>query len=392
MEHLDLSLATTALHGDRHLAEGDGIAPPIMQSVTHAAADAEAFAHKATAPLYDQFYARHGNRTASRIAEVIAQLEGAEQGMMFASGMAAISTAILAHVRAGDHVVAQTNHYIGTTHLMGKLLPRFGVEVTQVDQREPKAFAQAARPNTKVIMTETPVNPTMHVTDLRAVVDVAKTVGATTVCDNTFATPFNQQPLAFGVDIVCHSATKYIGGHHDLLAGCVVGSKAAIERVWDTSMTLGGQAAPLNAWLALRGVRTLSLRMAQHNRNALAVAKHLESHPKVTAVHYPGLVSHPQHGLARDQMTGFGGLLTFVLKDGYQAGVRFLQATRLVQNAGSLGGVDSLAIQPAAMWGGRLSTDVIASQGIEPGMLRLACGIEATEDLLKDVGRGLDAA
>ncbi len=386
------SLTTTALHADRSLETASGIAPPIMQSVTHRADGAEDFARRATDPLYDEFYARHGNPTSSRIAKVVADLEGAEAGIMFASGMAAISTAVLAHVRAGDHVVAQVSHYISTTHLMTKFLPRFGVEVTQVDQRSVDAFAAALRPNTRVVMTETPVNPTMQLTDLAGVAQLTEGRDVVTICDNTFASPFNQRPIELGVDVVCHSATKYIGGHHDLLAGCVVGARATVERVWDTSMTLGNQPAPFNAWLALRGVRTLSLRIGQHNANATAVANYLATHPKVEEVHYPGLATHPQHDLARRQMTGFGGLLTFVLKGGYEAGVRFLRGTELIQNAGSLGGVDSLAIQPAAMWGGRLPPEVIAEQGLAPGMIRLATGLEQTDELLADVDRGLAAA
>ena len=383
------SLTTTALHADRSLEAASGIAPPIMQSVTYRADDAEDFARRATDPLYDEFYARHGNPTSSRIAKVVADLERAEAGIMFASGMAAISTVVLAHVKAGDHVVAQSNHYISTTHLMTKFLPRFGVEVTQVDQRSVDAFAAALRPSTRVIMTESPVNPTMQLTDLAGVAQLAKGRNVVTICDNTFASPFNQRPIELGIDVVCHSATKYIGGHHDLLAGCVVGTRALVERVWDTSMTLGNQPAPFNAWLALRGVRTLSLRIGQHNANAMAVAHYLSTHPKVADVHYPGLASHPQHDLARRQMAGFGGVLSFVLKGGYEAGVRFLRATELIQNAGSLGGVDSLAIQPAAMWGGRLPPEVVAEQGLAPGMVRLATGLEQTDELLADIDRGL---
>ena len=363
-----------------------------MMSVTHVADGPDDFVRRAMDPLHDGFYTRHGNATSSRIAKVVADLEGGDAAMMFSSGMAGISTTVLAHLQAGDHVVAQVNHYISTTSLMTKLLPRFGVEVTRVPQDDTAAFAAALRDNTKLIMTETPVNPTMTLTDLRAVVALAKPRGIVTLCDNTFATPINQRPLELGIDLVCHSATKYIGGHHDLLSGVVVGSKAALEKVWDTAMILGPQPAPITAWLALRGVRTLSLRIERHNANAMAVARFLEDHPKVEVVHYPGLETHPQHGLARDQMTGFGGLLSFVLKGGYEAGLRFLARTELVQNAASLGGVDSLAIQPAVMFGGRLSPALIEEQGLSPGLVRLATGIEDTRDLLADIESALEAA
>ena len=363
-----------------------------MQSVTHFADGPEDFARRATDPLFDEFYARHGNPTSSRIAKVVAELEGGESAMMFSSGMAAISTSVLAHVKAGDHVVAQVNHYISTTHLMTKFLPRFGVEVTRVPQEDPAAFAAAIRDNTRLIMTETPSNPTMQLTDLAAVAAAARERRVTTICDNTFATPFNQRPIGLGIDIVCHSATKYIGGHHDLLGGAVIGRRESVEQVWEAAMTLGPQPAPFSAWLALRGIRTLALRIRQHNQNALAVARHLSYDPKVEQVFYPGLESHPQHALAREQMDGFGGVLSFVLKGGYEAGARFLAATELIQNAGSLGGVDSLGIQPAAMWGGRLPPALIAEQGLAPGMIRIAAGIEDTDDLLNDVKRGLSAA
>lgn len=388
---LSLTPASIALHVDRDLENHHGIAPPITQSVTYFSDDNADFAFRAKEPLHDTFYARHGNPTSSRIAKIIAHLEGGETAMMFASGMGAITTAVLAHLSAGDHVVAQTNHYIGTTNLMRQVLPRFGVAVTQVDQRSLEAFEQAIRPNTKLIMVETPVNPTMQLTDLASIANLATERGITSMCDNTVATPLNQKPLDLGIDVVAHSVTKYIGGHHDLLAGCIVGSKDTLDRVWDMSMTVGALSAPMNSWLALRGIRTLAMRVRQHNENALAVAQMLAGHPAIEVVHYPGLQSHPQHELAQRQMSGYGGLLSFVLKGGYDAGVKFLKATQLVQNAGSLGGVDTLAIQPAAMWGGRLPDEVIKEQGVRPGMIRFATGIEDTSDLVSDVERALEA-
>lgn len=385
----EYAAATRALHVDREMETNCGVAPAIAQSVTYFADDAADFAVKAEEPLNDQFYARHGNVTSSRIAKVVADLEGAEAGMMFGSGMGAITTAVMSQVAAGDHIVAQRNHYIGTTNLLTQVLPKFGIEVTQVDQTDTAAFAEAVGPKTKLIIIESPVNPTMQLTDLAAVAEVANAAGVQTLCDNTFATPLNQRPLELGIDMVAHSATKYIGGHHDLLAGCIAGRRKTLERVWDMSMTLGAISAPMNSWLALRGVRSLSLRMAQHNRNAEALARFLSSHPAVERAHYPWLETHPQYELAKRQMTSGGGLLSFVLKGGYDAGVRFLEEVELIQNAGSLGGVDSIAIQPATMWGGRLPPDVVAEQGVSPGMIRLATGIEDTDDLIADVDRAL---
>jgi methionine-gamma-lyase len=370
---------------------GSGVGPAIHQSVTHFTTSAEEFSIKAEEPLNDQFYARHGNPTSSRIAGIIANLEGAECGMMTASGMGALTTAVLASVGQGDHVVAQRNHYIGTTNLLTQLLPKFGVAVTQVDQRDADAFRDAITPATKLIMVETPVNPTMQLTDLSAVASTAKKHGLLTICDNTVATPLGQNPIALGIDVVVHSATKYIGGHHDLLAGVIVGPKAFLERAWDTSMTLGAVAAPFNSWLALRGIRTLGLRMDQHSRNGLSIASFLRQHPKIAVVHYPGLNTHAQFELAQQQMKQFGGLLSFEVRGGYEAGAKFISALRLPFNAGSLGGVDSLVIQPAAMWGGRLPDHVLGEQGIAPGLIRMAAGVEETEDLLKDLDQALGA-
>lgn len=389
LNHQELNLQTKALHADRDLESDRGIAPPIAQSVTYFADDEKDFAEKATDPMFDHFYARHGNPTSSRVARVIASLEGAEAGMMFSAGMGAITSTVMAFVKQGDHVVAQNCHYIGTTNLITQMLPDYGVEVTQVDQRNPEQFEQAIQSNTKILLTETPVNPTMHITDLAEVAKIAKERDVVTMCDNTFATPINQRPIELGIDLVCHSVTKYIGGHHDLLAGCVVGSNENLQKIWNASMVLGAIGAPFNSWLALRGIRTLALRIRQHNENALALANFLSQHDAVDTVLFPGLADHEQYDLACKQMDGFGGLFSFVLKDGYKAGVEFIRRLSLAQNAGSLGGIDTLAIQPAAMWGGRLNDEVLLKQGVAPGMIRVATGIEAAEDLLEDFEQAL---
>lgn len=386
------SPATRALHLDRVLEPGTSVAPAIMQGVTYYSHDGDDFAINATEPLNDKFYGRHGNQTSSRAAMIVADLEGKEVGMMFSSGMAAITTTLMSLLRKGDHVVAQKSHYIGTTGLTNDTFPRYGIDVTLVEQTDAKAFADAIRPNTKVIMLETPVNPTMKITDLKAVCDAARELGITTVCDNTFATPINQRPGDFGVDIIVHSATKYMGGHHDLLGGVAVGSKVLMGKVWDMSMTLGGVAAPMNAWLVLRGLRTLKMRVEQHNRNGLAIAQFLETHEKIGKVFYPGLESHPQHELATKQMSGFGGLLTFELKGGFEAGQRFIKALKIPLYAASLGGVDSLVIQPAALWLGRLSPELVEKQGVNPGLIRFSAGIEDTADLLSDIAQALEYA
>ena len=229
----------------------------------------------------------------------------------------------------------------------------------------------------------------MHLTDLRAIAEIATARGILTFCDNTFATPINQRPLELGIDIVMHSATKYIGGHHDLMAGSITASREIMERIWDLNMTLGAVAAPFNSWLALRGIRTLELRVAQHNANALAIAEFLEGHPAVERVHYSGLKSHPQHDLAKRQMSGTGGLLTFDLKGGYAAGRSFIERQRLATFASSLGGVSSTVVQPATLSVGGFQRTWFRD-GDHARHIRFATGIENTVDLIKDLEQAID--
>ena len=389
IEDKPLGQATMSLHSDRSLENGMAVAPAIHQSVNHLTEDGVAFAHKATEPLNDQFYCRHGNPTSSRIAKIIADLEGSQAAMMFASGMSAITTTILTFVENGDHIIAQENLYSATASFLSRFLPKYGVDVTFVDQRSIESFERAITPKTKIIYVETPSNPLLSITDIRRVSELAIANNVITICDNTLATPINQKPIGLGVDLVVHSATKYIGGHHDLLAGCVTGPANYLRTIWDVSMDLGPIAAPFNSWLALRGVRTLKLRVLQHNSSALLIAQQLEEHPKVGTVYYPGLTSHPQHDLARKQMRSFGGILTFDMLGGYEAAGTFIQNTQLCMNAPSLGGVDTLVSQPAVMFSARLNKKEIQAQDIRPGMIRMSVGIEDVADLQHDIDRAL---
>ena len=381
------SLTTQLLNADRHLGTDTNVAPLIHQSVNYQARDGAHLSEMA-AVMGDRYYARRGNPTSSQLAKVIADVEGAEDGLITASGMGALTVAMLAMLRAGDHVIGQVNHYIGISENLDHLLPSLGVETTRVDQRKSEEFLQAIRPNTKLIVLETPVNPLMHVTDLKAVCAIAKAHGIPTLCDSTFATPVNQRPISCGVDLVMHSATKYIGGHHDLLLGALVGRRSLIEKVWNLNLTVGAIAAPFNSWLALRGIRTLELRMRQHNANAQALAECLHEHPGVKQVFYPGLKDHPQHALAASQMTGFGGLLTFDLGS-REAAEKFIKRLRLPFLASSLGGVASTLIRPASLFGEQLSPEALEKQGITPGLIRFATGIENTADLVADVAQAL---
>lgn len=386
---MDLDFRSLVIHGDASEDEDSSVAPAIYPTSTHRARNAREFAEMANQPRHPRYYTRYGNPTHARCERLLARLENAQVALLFASGMGAICAAVLSHVGSGDHVLAQGAHYMGTTKLLSDLLPRFGVDVTLVDQTDTAAFERALRPRTKLVMLETPSNPTLALTDLAAVAQFAKAAGATTLTDNTFATPINQRPRELGIDIVVHSATKYLGGHSDLVAGVVAGDAATVERVWETAIVLGATASPFDAWLLLRGLRTLPLRVERHGATALEIARFLEAHPAVARVHYPGLESHPQHALAIRQMKGFGGVLSFDLKAGYAAAQRLVSSLRLASNAVSLGGVETLAVHAASVWEGSLTPEQIRSAGVAPGLVRLAVGLESPADLIADLQRAL---
>ncbi|MDQ3010049.1 MAG: PLP-dependent transferase, partial [Acidobacteriota bacterium] len=244
-------------------------------------------------------------------------------------------------------------------------------------------------PNTKLIYVETPVNPLMQITDLRFVAELAKQHKILTICDNTFATPINQRPLELGIDAVVHSATKYIGGHHDVTAGAMAGRQDFIERVWKFALVAGAALSPFDAWLLLRGLRTLGLRIDRHNQNALALAKFFETHPKATRVYYPGLESHPQHDLAKSQMSGFTGMLSVELRGGYSAADKLISSLKLATRAASLGGFETLIVHPASMWSLQLSPELRAATGINEGLVRISVGLEDQVDLLHDFEQAL---
>ena len=310
---------TRAVHAGKSENRTRAVTPPIWQTTTFSADSSEHFAEIASAVRPAEFYTRYGNPTHKEVEATLVALEGGEAALLTSSGMGAIFTALMSNLRAGDHVVAQTNHYAGAMTLFEDLPRHFGVEVTLVDQTRTEEFAGAMRPNTRVVYAESPTNPLMQVTDLRAVAELARARGATTIVDNTFATPVNQRPLEFGFDAVIHSATKYLGGHSDVTAGAVISSREFIERAWHFSLLAGSILSPFDGWLLLRGLRTLGLRVERHNSNALALARFLETRPEVARVYYPGLESHPQHALARAQMTGSTGMLSAELRGGFEA-------------------------------------------------------------------------
>ncbi|MGC4790942.1 trans-sulfuration enzyme family protein [Micromonospora sp. DT178] len=382
---------TIAVHGDDGLSPGGAVSPPIVQSATFSAESDEQFAAVATETRGHAFYTRYGNPNHAQVAAVVAQLEGVEAGMVTASGMGAISTIALALLSAGDHVIVQRSTYGGTTSLVTGLLARFGVAFTQVDQTDTDAFVRALRPQTRLVLVETPSNPLLELTDLAAVVELAHANDALVAVDNTFATPVNQRPAEFGADLVWHSGTKYLGGHSDVSAGVIVGSADLVDRVWQTAVVTGSTLGPIDAWLLLRGIRTLSLRVDRHNANALALARAVEGHPAVRRVRYPGLPTHPQHELAGRQMTGFGGVLGVELRDG-RAAAGLLDGLRLAKRAASLGSVSTLVVHPRSMWAGIVDAEQLAATGIGEGLVRVSTGIEDTEDLVADFLAALDAA
>ncbi|WP_223581459.1 trans-sulfuration enzyme family protein [Sphingobacterium sp. GVS05A] len=386
---------TILVHEGQHFNSTAAVTAPIFQTSTYIAdSDPAEYIRAATEPKHPYFYHRHGNPTNSQVAAVIAKLEKTEDALVFATGMAAISTAILAIVKSGDHIVTQLAHYSGTAIFFKEFLTDYGITVTAVDQTDTAAFADAIQVNTKLIYIETPSNPNLNITDLKAVGELAKQHNILSMVDNTFASPINQTPRDFGIDIVVHSATKYLGGHSDLTAGIVCGSQDYIAKVWKRSVALGASLAPLDSWLLLRGLKTLSLRVKQINSNALELASFLDRHPKIKNVSYPGLSSHPQHKLAARQMHGFSGMICIEVEgtdeeQAFKNGQALINNLEIFINAASLGGVESLIVHPASMWGGHHTQAQKKASGITLGMLRISVGIENVADLIEDLEQAL---
>lgn len=383
-------MQTRMIHSARAANDTTAVSPPIFQTSTFVLRTPEEGADLAEQVAPAQYYTRYGSPNTKLVEALLTELEGSAAALAVGSGMAAITTAILANVRAGDHVIAQHTHYTATMSLLAQTLPRYGITVTQVDQRDTAAFAQAVRPNTRIVYTESPTNPTMDLTDLRATAEIAHAAGALAITDNTFASSHNQRPLDLGYDLVVHSATKYLNGHADVTAGVILGSRQLIDTAWEYLRVHGPVLHPFEAWLLQRGLQTYGLRMAVHNHNALQVAHFLEQHPAVERVYYPGLPSHPQHELASQQMVGgFGGMLAFEMKGSYDAAYKVIRRTKLCLLAASLGGIQTLIIHPASLIYSHQSDEERRAAGISPGLIRLSVGIENVEDILADLGQAL---
>jgi cystathionine beta-lyase/cystathionine gamma-synthase len=367
------------------------IAPPIYQSSTFWSPDADEFFDMATAPRHASFYTRYGNPTVRLFEDAVAQLEGARAALAFASGMAAITGAIMTFAGQGGHVLAQNALYAGVNGFLRNIAPRFGIAADFFVQTDFDDFAAKLRPETTLILLESPANPLLGLTDIAAIAAHAKANGgAVVLVDNTIATPINQRPLSLGADIVMHSATKALGGHADLIGGVLAGSEAHIEAVWEVAHLLGATLDPFAAWLALRGLRTLPMRVERHNRTALAVAQRLDRNPRIVAVHYPGLASHPQHNLAAGQLSpGAGGLLSFEVAGGLAAAETVLDNLHVAHRSASFGSFSSLVVHPAAMWAGTMTEAQMRDVALPPGLIRLGVGFEDPDVIAGDVEQAL---
>ncbi|WP_270346365.1 cystathionine gamma-synthase [Enterococcus thailandicus] len=334
-------------------------------------------------------YSRSGNPTRFALEELIADLEGGIQGFAFSSGLAGIHT-VLSLFEPGDHILLGDDVYGGTFRLVDKVFSKIGLEYTIIDTSDLKQIEQAIQPNTKALYLETPSNPLLKITDLKTSLAIAKKHNLLTIVDNTFATPYFQQPLALGADIIVHSGTKYLGGHSDVVAGVVTTNKADLaERIGFLQNAMGAVLGPQDSWLIQRGIKTLSVRMEAHQKNALAVATFLENHPAVETVYYPGLTSHPNYQIAKTQMSGFSGMVSFDLKEDAKA-VPFVESLKLFILAESLGGVESLVEVPSIMTHASIPKDKREKAGIKNGLIRLSVGIEHIDDLLADLTQALD--
>ncbi|MDX6428207.1 MAG: hypothetical protein QOE54_573 [Streptosporangiaceae bacterium] len=366
---------------------------PIYQGHLFAFDDADSMAAAFDGPEGAYFYSRLGNPTVRALEDAVADLEGGVGAIATGSGMGAITAVLLTLLKTGDHLIAQRCLYGGTYAAVRDLAERWGVEVTFVSGDDPEEVRAALRPNTRVLYLETIANPTTQVADLPALLAIAREAGVTGVVDNTFATPLLCRPIEHGADVVVHSATKFLCGHGDALGGIAIFADAALHRrVWDHAVELGASADPFAAWLVLRGLTTLALRMERHCSNAQLLAERLTAHPAVTRVHYPGLTAHPGHELAGRLMSGYGAVVSFELAGGREAGRTFIETVRLASLAASLGEAKTLVIHPASTSHRQLDAAALEAAGIGEGTVRIAVGIEHPEDLWADLEQALTKA
>jgi methionine-gamma-lyase len=383
---------TKAIHGTGAPFPLKPVSAPIYESTTFRYDTVEEGAALGVDRGSGFYYTRWGNPTTAELEARIAALEGGEMAIATGSGMGAISTVILGLLQAGDHLVAPRAVYQAAHELFAQVLPRYGIAATLLDTVDATAYEAALRPQTRVLYVETPNNPLLEITDIAAVARLARAHGALTVVDNTFATPYNQTPLALGADLVVHSATKYLGGHADVTAGMIVGRRDLLLQLRPRFRIYGPVLDPFAAWLVLRGVKTLGLRMERHNENALALARALVRHPRVERVHHPGLPDHPGRAVAQRQMRGFGGMVSLEVRGGMQAGAAVVEALRTAVLAVSLGSVETLVTHPASTTSVGIPPQDRARAGIREGLIRVSVGLEDLDDLVADFTQALERA
>jgi cystathionine beta-lyase/cystathionine gamma-synthase len=380
---------TEAVRGGTDLDKKNGpLATPIYQTSTFEVTDND---QQLRATHTDMFYTRYGNPTNTVVESTIAELEGADAALLFASGMGAITTSILALLKGGDHVVAQRDIYGGATKFFSQWLPKLGIETTFVDTTEYDQHARAIRLNTKLLYLESPTNPLIRVVDLHQAAALAKKHNLISMIDSTFATPINQRPVEFGIDLVMHSGTKYFSGHSDLICGIMAGRKDLIEKIHETRTTLGGVMDPHAAWLLLRGIKTLAVRVQRQNENALRIAQFLAQHSNVRHVYYPFLEGHPQRAVAIEQMQGGGGMVSFEVDGSGEDARRLSESLHLFTLAPSLGGVDSLVCIPVLTSHAMISAEQRQKMGVTEQLIRLSVGIESADDLIADLEQAFAA-
>ncbi len=383
--------ATLAVHAGEEPCQATGaLDTPIYQSTTFVSADADEMAAVYGEQKPGYMYTRYGNPTIHALEAKLAALEGGEAALAAASGMAAVSTAILGYIKTGDHVVAARSLYGATYNFLNRKLPRMGASATFVESTRGEDFERAIQPNTRLIYFETPSNPVLDVVDIAEIAALGRARGIPTMLDNTFASPALQQPLRLGVTVAVHSATKYLCGHGDAMGGAIIGSREYISLlVHEVIRDYGGVISPFNAWLILRGIRTLHLRMPAHCSNARQIAEFLAAHPKVERVNYPGLPGHPGHAVARKQMSDFGAMISFEAKGGYEGGKQVMDGVRLFARAASLGDTRSLIVHPASTSHRAVPPEERRAIGITDGLVRLSVGVEAAADLIADLDQAL---
>jgi len=383
-------MATACVHAGEEPDPATGsVVPPIYQTTIFEFPSSEAIEQFMEGERPGYIYSRYGNPTLTVLENKMAALEGAESALSLASGNAATMVSVMLYAASGDHVVCTRDVYGGTYAIMTELMARAGIEATFVESTEPSEVEAAFRPNTKLVFVESPTNPTLKVSDIRAIADLAHSKNARLVVDNTFATPFNQNPLALGADLVVHSLTKFLNGHSDVTGGVIIGRADDIAVCRELMKQTGGSLNPLDAWLVIRGLKTLALRMERHNENALQVARFLKGHPAVERVRYPGLPDHPQHRLALVQMRGSGGTLSLIVKGGYDGARKVIDGVGLALRAVSLGSVETLISQPAATSHRHVPKEERERAGIVDGMLRLSVGVEDVRDIIDDLEQAL---